>query len=62
MSSQLERIVSKYDKQLNNPDGDSVLQYLEEGESFLLQTPEYLLRVTKCNGKAVVDPVEIPVG
>jgi len=40
--------------------GKTVLSSLDEGESFILQTSEHTLRVTKKNGRAVVDPVQVP--
>lgn len=61
MGSKLEEVISKYEKNLNSSPGDSVLQYLNEGESFLIDTTDYLLRVTKRNGRAEVALVEIPV-
>ncbi|MBD3159975.1 MAG: hypothetical protein GF309_14435 [Candidatus Lokiarchaeota archaeon] len=61
MGSKLEEVISKYEKKLNSSPGDSVLEYLNEGESFLIDTSDYLLRVTKRNGRAEVALVEIPV-
>ena len=37
--------------------GKTVLDNLEEGESFILQTSEHTLRITKRNGRAVVKPL-----
>ncbi|MBS3793772.1 MAG: hypothetical protein KGY80_02685 [Candidatus Thorarchaeota archaeon] len=61
MSSKFEEVISKYEKKLNSVPGNSVLEYLAEGESFLIDTSDCLLRVTKRNGRAEVAMVEIPV-
>jgi hypothetical protein len=49
-----DRVVRRFRKYLNGPLGKTVLENLEEGESFILQTNEHTLRVTKRNGRAVV--------
>ena len=53
--AQAQRIVSRFTRYLNGPMGKAVLQNLEDGASFILQTSECSLRVTKVNGHAVVD-------
>ncbi|RLI55490.1 MAG: hypothetical protein DRP09_09830 [Candidatus Thorarchaeota archaeon] len=55
-----DRVVSRFERYLNGPMGKTVLSSLDEGESFILQTSEHTLRVTKKNGRAVVDPVQVP--
>ena len=55
--SQAQRIVARFTRYLNGPMGKSVLQNLEENESFILQTSECSLRVTKIQGKAMVELV-----
>ncbi|MHA1637837.1 MAG: hypothetical protein ACTSUB_07460 [Candidatus Thorarchaeota archaeon] len=47
--------VKKFTKYLNSHMGKSVLDNLEDGESFILQTSEHTLRITKRNGSAVVN-------
>ena len=47
-------VVMRFTKYLNGPMGKTVLENLDEGESFVLQTSEHTLRVTKRRGKAVV--------
>ena len=47
-------VVIRFTKYLNGPMGKTVLENLDEGESFVLQTSEHTLRVTKRKGKAVV--------
>ena len=47
-------VVKRFTKYLNGPMGKTVLENLDEGESFVLQTSEHTLRVTKRRGKAVV--------
>ena len=49
-----ERVVQKFSKYLNGPLGQTVLENLDEGESFILQTSDHTLRVTKRNGRAEV--------
>ena len=46
--------VKKFTKYLNGPMGKSVLDNLDDGESFILQTSEHTLRVTKRKDSAVV--------
>ena len=49
-----DRILRRFQKYLNGPLGKTVLENLEEGESFILQTNEHTLRVTKKDGRAIV--------
>lgn len=53
--STTQRVVARFTKYLNGPLGKTVLENLDEGESFLLQTSEHTLRVTKVRGRAVVE-------
>ncbi len=52
--STAERVKSRFERYLNGPMGKSVLENLEEGEHFILQTSEHIMRVTKKKGCAVV--------
>ena len=52
-----EKVVARFTRYLNGPMGKTVLDNLEEGESFILQTSEHTLRITKRNGRAVVTPL-----
>jgi len=54
------RVVVRFTNYLNGPLGRSVLDNLDEGESFILQTSDHTMRITKRNGKAVVSLVSIP--
>ena len=56
-TSSEERIVTRFTRYLNGPMGRTVLDNLEEGESFILQTSEHTLRITKRQGRAVVKPL-----
>jgi hypothetical protein len=60
-SSSAERIVSRFTRYLNGPMGRTVMDVLDEGESFILQTSSVTLRVTKREGKAVVKALEVPL-
>ncbi|UCE10148.1 MAG: hypothetical protein JSW61_14445 [Candidatus Thorarchaeota archaeon] len=53
-----ERIVERFRRYLNGPVGKTVLDNLDEGESFILQTSEHTLRITKSRGKAIVSLVD----
>jgi hypothetical protein len=53
-SSSTHPVVIRFTRYLNGPMGKTVLETLDEGESFLLQTSEHTLRVTKREGKAIV--------
>jgi len=52
-------IVKRFTKYLNGPMGKTVLENLDEDESFILQTSEHTLRVTKRKGKAVVRLMQV---
>jgi hypothetical protein len=54
-----DRVVSRFTRYLNGPVGKTVLDNLEEGESFILQTSEHTLRVTKKRGRAVVELLQM---
>ena len=56
-TSSVEKVVARFTKYLNGPMGKTVLENLAEGESFILQTSEHTLRITKKNGRAVVKPL-----
>jgi hypothetical protein len=47
-------VVQRFTNYLNGHRGKAVLDTLDEGESFILQTSEHILRVTKRDGKAIV--------
>jgi hypothetical protein len=53
-----DRVVQRYSNYLNGPMGRNVMDNVEEGGSFELQTSKYLLRVTKVRGKAIIDVVK----
>ncbi len=53
-SSSTHPVVVRFTRYLNGPMGRTVLETLDEGESFLLQTAEHTLRITKREGKAIV--------
>ncbi len=57
--SSADRVVSRFTRYLNGPMGKSVLDNLEEGENFLLQTSDYTFRVTKRRGRAVVEIMQV---
>ncbi|MFW9965594.1 MAG: hypothetical protein ACFFEA_00430 [Candidatus Thorarchaeota archaeon] len=50
-----EQVVDRFTRYLNGPMGQTVLETLDEGESFILQTSEHTFRVTKRKHKAVVE-------
>ena len=54
-----DRVVSRFTRYLNGPMGKSVLENLEEGEHFILQTSDHTLRVTKRRGRAVVELLQM---
>ncbi|MFW9981876.1 MAG: hypothetical protein ACFFE3_08170 [Candidatus Thorarchaeota archaeon] len=58
-SSAEDRVVRRFTKYLNGPIGKTVLDNLDEGENFILQTSEHTLRVTKKQGRAVVELLQI---
>ncbi|MHA2209850.1 MAG: hypothetical protein ACXABV_11810 [Candidatus Thorarchaeota archaeon] len=53
-----ERVVQRYSNYLNGPMGKTIMENVDEGKSFTLETSKYLLRVTKVKGKAIVDIIE----
>lgn len=53
-----ERVVHRYSNYLNGPMGKNVMENVAEGESFMLETSMYVLRVTKIKGKAIVDIIK----
>ncbi|MFW9835037.1 MAG: hypothetical protein ACFFEK_13645 [Candidatus Thorarchaeota archaeon] len=57
--SSADRVVSRFTRYLNGPMGKSVLDNLEEGEHFILQTSDHTFRVTKKQGRAVVELLEL---
>jgi hypothetical protein len=59
--STADRVVSRFTRYLNGPLGKTVLENLEEGENFILQTSEHTLRVTKRSGRAVVELLQMPL-
>ena len=46
--------LERFTQYLNGPMGKTVLDQLDEGESFILQTAEHTLKITKVKGRAVV--------
>ncbi|MHA3962043.1 MAG: hypothetical protein AM325_000775 [Candidatus Thorarchaeota archaeon SMTZ1-45] len=54
-----DRVVNRFSRYLNGPMGKTVLENLEEGEHFILQTSEHTFRVTKKKGRAVVELLQI---
>ncbi|MFW9798845.1 MAG: hypothetical protein ACFFD9_00250 [Candidatus Thorarchaeota archaeon] len=60
-SSPTDRIIERFTRYLNGPMGRTVLDALDEGESFILQTAEHTFRVTKHKGSAVVEILQVPV-
>jgi hypothetical protein len=56
-----EKVVARFTKYLNGPMGRTVLENLEEGEDFVLQTSEHTLRVTKRRNRAVVTIMKFPL-
>jgi hypothetical protein len=57
--SSVEHVARRFTKYLNGPMGKTVLENLEEGENFILQTSEHTFRVTKRNGRAVVEVIQL---
>ena len=49
-----ERVVDRFTKYLNGPMGKTVRNNLSDGESFNLQTSEYLLEIKKQGEEMVV--------
>ncbi|NHI83800.1 MAG: hypothetical protein EAX81_05820 [Candidatus Thorarchaeota archaeon] len=56
-----ERVVDRFARYLNGPMGRTVLETLDEGESFILQTTDHTFRVTKQHGRAVVELLQVPL-
>ncbi|NHJ13627.1 MAG: hypothetical protein EAX95_08115 [Candidatus Thorarchaeota archaeon] len=56
-----DRVVDRFTRYLNGPMGRTVLETLDEGESFILQTSDHTFRVTKRNGRAIVELLQIPL-
>lgn len=56
-TSAVDKVVARFTRYLNGPMGKTVLDNLDEGEHFILQTSEHTLRITKRNGRAVVKPL-----
>ena len=56
-----ERVVERFSRYLNGPMGRTVIDTLDEGESFILQTSEHTFRVTKRRGRAVVEILQLPL-
>jgi hypothetical protein len=56
-----EKVIARFSKYLNGPMGRTVLDNLEEGEDFVLQTYEHTLRVQKRRGRAVVTMMKLPL-
>jgi hypothetical protein len=56
-----EKVVARFTKYLNGPMGKTVLENLEEGEDFILQTSEHTMRVTKRRGRAIVTIMKFPL-
>ena len=59
--SQPERVVERFTRYLNGPMGRVVLETLDEGESFILQTSEHTFRVTKKKGRAAIEVLHFNV-
>jgi hypothetical protein len=57
--SEGDRVVTRFSRYLNGPVGKTVLDNLEEGEHFILQTSEHTMRITKKRGRAVVELLNI---
>ncbi|MFX1260485.1 MAG: hypothetical protein ACFFAZ_00220 [Promethearchaeota archaeon] len=56
-----DRLVERFTRYLNGPMGRTVLETLDEGESFILQTSQHTFRVTKKKGRAVIETVHFNV-
>ncbi|MHA2377874.1 MAG: hypothetical protein ACXADO_06075 [Candidatus Thorarchaeota archaeon] len=61
LPSSPERIVERFTRYLNGPMGRTVMDVLDEGESFILQTSSLTLRVAKHRGMAVVEALRLPL-
>jgi hypothetical protein len=56
-----DRVRKRFEKYLNGPMGKTVLENLDEGENFILQTSQHTFRVTKKKGRAVIEVVHFNV-
>ncbi|MHA1934094.1 MAG: hypothetical protein ACW97A_02320 [Candidatus Thorarchaeota archaeon] len=61
ISTSKNPVVVRWTRYLNGKLGKSVLENLDDGESFILQTSEHTLRVTKRKGKAIVSLIDLPL-
>ena len=59
ISTSKHPVVVRFTWYLNGPMGKTVLENLDDDESFVLQTSEHTLRVTKRNGKAIVNMITL---
>ncbi|MHA1772271.1 MAG: hypothetical protein ACTSYL_00755 [Candidatus Thorarchaeota archaeon] len=50
-------LVQRFTEYLNGPLGRKVLDSLDDGESFIIQTTDYVLRITKQDGRALVEQI-----
>lgn len=51
----LIRIARAYGEYFNSPEGRGILMTMDEGEEFTLRFEEELLKITKIEGRAVVE-------
>ncbi|NHJ14151.1 MAG: hypothetical protein EAX95_10775 [Candidatus Thorarchaeota archaeon] len=58
----LIQMARAYGEYLNGPMGESVLKGMKEGEEFTLRFEEELLKVTKHDGRAVVQAMKVDSG
>ncbi len=58
-SSSKDLVVDRFTHYLNSPLGRKVLDSLDDGESFILQTDSHALRITKKDGRAIVERVPL---
>ena len=56
--SKEKSVVDRFTRYLNGPLGKSVKENMEDGESFNLQTSEFLLRITRNGEKMVVEIID----
>ena len=59
LETPIDKVIARFERYLNGPMGKAVLSNLDEGESFILQTSEHTLRVTKRRGRAIVTPLQV---
>ena len=55
MDPKTQRVITRFTRYLNGPLGKTVLNNLDEGESFILQTSEHSFKITKIANRAVVE-------